>query len=167
MSDLYSELLVTRKTSPKDVLAKTAMIVLTVLVVLAALLTFNTIIMIVALAVCVADYFLFPRFNVEFEYLHVNDEIDVDKIFSKSKRKRAMNIDLGKMEIMAPLGSHHLDSYQNQKLKTVDFSANDGEKRPYVMITSTEKEMVRILLQLDYDMFQNIKRRRPRIVFDD
>lgn len=167
MSDLYSEHLVKRKTSPMDVAAKAAMIVLTVLVVLLALLTFNTIIFIVAIAVGVADYVLIPRFDLEFEYLYVNDEIDVDKIFSKSKRKRAMSIDLSKMEIMAPLGSHHLDSYQNQKMKTMDFSANDKEKRPYVMITTTEKEMVRVLLQLDYDMFQNIKRRRPRIVFDD
>lgn len=167
MSDLYSELLVKRKTSPMNTVAKAAMIVLTVLVVLGALLTFNVVILIAAVVVCVADYILFPRFDVEFEYLHVNDEIDVDKIFSRSKRKRAMSIDLGKMEIMAPLGSHRLDSYENQKLKTIDFSANDKEKRPYVMITSTDKEMVRILLQLDYDMFHNIQRRRPRIVFGD
>lgn len=167
MSDLYKELLVQRKTSPKDTMAKAGLILLTVLVVLLALLTFNTIIFIVAIAVGVADYILFPRFDVEFEYLYMEDEIDVDKIFSKTRRKRAMSIDLSKMEIMAPLGSHRLDSFQNQKLKTMDFSSNDKEKRPYVLITSTEKERVKVLLQLDCDIVRDIKRRRPRLVFDD
>lgn len=111
------------------------------------------------------DYFVIPKLNVEFEYLHINDEIDVDKIFSKQKRKRVMNIDLNQVEMVAPLGSHHLDSYQN--LKTIDYSANDREQRPYVLVTSKNNTQVKVLLQLDQAMFQNIKRRMPRTAFDD
>lgn len=165
MSDLYSELLVTRKSSALAGVVRVLLVTLTAVAVILALLTFSLVFLIAAVALGVADYFLIPRLNLEFEYLLVNDELDVDKIFSKSKRKKAMTIDLKKAEVLAPLGSHRLDSYQN--LKNVDFSANDKEKRPYALVTSNDKEMVKILLQLDSNMFQTIKRRFPRVAFDD
>lgn len=165
MSDLYSELLVTRKSSALDGVIRVLLVALTAVAVILALLTFSLVFFIAAVALGVADYFLIPRLNLEFEYLLVNDELDVDKIFSKSKRKKAMTIDLKKTEVLAPLGSHRLDPYQ--KLKSVDFSANDKEKRPYVLVTNNDKEMVKILLQLDSNMFQTIKRRLPRVAFDD
>lgn len=165
MSDLYSELLVSRKSSAKDGVIRVLLIGVTAVAAALAILTFNWIIFLVAVALGVLDYFVIPKLNVEFEYLIVNDEIDVDKIFSKAKRKKAMQIDLKKAELIAPLGSHRLDSYQN--LKTIDFSANDKEKRPYVIVTSEKNEMVKILLQLDQNTFQSMKRRMPRVAFDD
>lgn len=166
MSDLYSELLVKRKPSLKDGLIRSALLGLTTAAVIMVLLSLlNPIILLVALVLALVDYFVIPKLNVEFEYLHINDEIDVDKIFSKQKRKRVMNIDLNQVEMVAPLGSHHLDSYQN--LKTIDYSANDREQRPYVLVTSKNNTQVKVLLQLDQAMFQNIKRRMPRTAFDD
>lgn len=164
MSDLYSELLVKRKTSTANNLIKYGLIALTVFAVMLAIFM-GPIFFIVAVVLGVVDYFFIPRLDVEFEYLHVNDELDVDKIFSRQKRKKAMSIDLKQAEMLAPLGSHRLDAYRNAK--TIDFSANDRAKKPYVLITSNGKEQSRILLQLDADMFHNIKRRLPRITFDD
>lgn len=165
MSDLYSELLVKRRPSLKDGLIRSALLGLTTAAVIMVLLSLNPIILLVALVLALVDYFVIPKLNVEFEYLHINDEIDVDKIFSKQKRKRVMTIDLNQVEVVAPLGSHHLDSYQN--LKTIDYSANDREQRPYVLVTSRNNSLVKVMLQLDQPMFQNIKRRMPRTAFDD
>ena len=55
-----------------------------------------------------ADYFYLPRLSVEFEYLYVNGELDIDRIFSQSRRKRAASYELSNMEIMAPFSSHRL-----------------------------------------------------------
>ena len=163
MSDLYSELLVTRKPSGSDSVLRIGAYVLTGLAVIAGLIV-HPLILILAVVLGVVDYFLIPRLSLEFEYLHVNDELDIDKIFSKSKRKKAASIDLNKMEVLAPLGSHQLDSYQNAK--TIDFSANDSENKPYAMIVADEKEQKKYLVQLDQRIFDNIKRRFPRKVFE-
>ena len=163
MSDLYSELLVTRKPSGSDSVLRIGAYVLTGLAVIAGLIV-HPLILILAGVLGVVDYFLIPRLSLEFEYLHVNDELDIDKIFSKSKRKKAASIDLNKMEVLAPLGSHQLDSYQNAK--TIDFSANDSENKPYAMIVADEKEQKKYLVQLDQRIFDNIKRRFPRKVFE-
>lgn len=164
MSDLYSELLVQRKQDSKDMLIRYGLIAL-IAIAVAGGIVIHPILFIVAIVLGVAAYFVLPRLDVEFEYLHVNDELDVDKIFSKSKRKKAQSIDLNKTEVLAPLGSHHLDPYKN--LKTVDYSANDSEKKPYVLVITSEKEQQKIMLQLDKSMLDNIRRRMPRKVFDD
>lgn len=164
MSDLYSELLVKRRATGTDMAMKYGLIALTSIAIAGGLII-HPFFLIAAIILGIVDYFVIPRFNVEFEYLHVNDELDVDKIFSQAKRKKAMAIDLNKTEVMAPLGSHHLDSFKN--LKTIDFSANDSSQKPYVLVVSDDKEQKKILLQLDNKMFEDIKRRMPRKVFDD
>ena len=41
-----------------------------------------------AIALGVACYFVIPKTDLEYEYLFVNGELDIDMIMSKSKRKR-------------------------------------------------------------------------------
>ena len=73
MSDLYSELLVTRKSSALAGVVRVLLVTLTAGAVILALLTFSLVFLIAAVALGVADYFLIPRLNLEFEYLLVND----------------------------------------------------------------------------------------------
>ena len=86
MSDLYTELLIKRETPSGEKAMKVAMIVVTVLAGVAGVLV-NPLLLILFLGMCVLDYFKFPAFDLEFEYLYVNGELDIDKIMSKQKRK--------------------------------------------------------------------------------
>ena len=61
--------------------------------------------LIVFVGLIVLCYFKLPSFDLEFEYLYVNGELDVDKIMSKTKRKRVARIDMDKVELIAPLKS--------------------------------------------------------------
>lgn len=75
----------------------------------------------IVLGVC-AYLFIFPGTDLEFEYLFVNGELDIDKIMAKSKRKRVKSLNITECDIMAPLNSHRMDYYNsNQKLKVQDF----------------------------------------------
>ena len=108
---LYSELL-----SGKGSII--ALIVLLVLFIMPLLL-----IAAIVLGVC-AYLFYFPGTDLEFEYLFVNGELDIDKIMAKSKRKRVKSLNITECDIMAPLNSHRMDYYNsNQKLKVQDFSS--------------------------------------------
>ena len=101
MSDLYIELLVKKKKTSTDTLLKVLMIGATVIFVLGGIL-FNPIILLLAVVMGVVDYFKLPSLDLEYEYLYVNGELDIDKIMSKQKRKRVGSYDMKKVEIVAP-----------------------------------------------------------------
>ena len=63
-------------------------------------------VLIAAIALGVLAYFKMPGLDLEFEYLYVNGELDIDKIMSKVKRKRVGSFDISKAEMVAPVKSH-------------------------------------------------------------
>ena len=164
---MYTEVLVGKKFTGKDMAVKVILIFLTVLAAVAGLLI-HPIILIAALALGIADYFLIPKLNVEYEYLYVNGELDIDKIFSKQKRKKAGSYNLSKMEILAPVNSHQLDSYRNNtNIKTVDYSSGEADHKTYAIIIPGEKGLERLLIEPNETLIKDIKNRMPRKVFTD
>ncbi len=71
----------------KDSLLKYGLIVLTVLAVFAGLII-TPLALIIAVALGIACYFVIPKTDVEYEYLFVNGDLDIDMIMSKTKRKK-------------------------------------------------------------------------------
>ena len=68
MSDLYLEELVKRRKTGTDQALRYVLMALTAIGVVLSLLTWNLIIIAVSIAICVADIFIFPRFQTEWEY---------------------------------------------------------------------------------------------------
>lgn len=170
MSDLYLEELIKRKRTGKDTALRTLLIAATAVLVVLALLTWSILITVPAIAICIADIFLFPRFNVEWEYQYVNGEIDVDRILSKAKRKRIATFDIVNAEILAPAASHRLDHYNsNPKLKVCDYSSCDPDrvKLVYAMIVSKEGELTKVLFEPSEQMVKDMRSKAPRKVFFD
>ncbi|MDO4304918.1 MAG: DUF6106 family protein [Bacillota bacterium] len=166
MSDLYTEVIVKRRQTPADTAKKVLLIAGTVLSAAAFLFTTLGIIALVLLAAfAVADYFLLPSFNVEFEYLYVNGELDIDKIMSKQKRKRAYSMDIKALEILAPSNSHELDYYNNKSdVKTYDFSSQEQGHKTYTMVVKGEKGMEKVIFEPNEVILKDMKRVAPREV---
>lgn len=169
MSDLYTEVMVAKKLTVKDQLIKFVLLLFTVLFALAGL-VLMPILLVAAVILGVVDYVFIPRLSVEFEYLYVNGELDVDRIFSKSRRKRAASYDLSSMEIMAPWNSHRLDSYKNNRgLKKVDYSSGiEGEgHKPYGFVISNKNQLELVIFEPNEVMLKDIRSKMPRKVFYD
>lgn len=164
MSDAYTELLIKCKTSAGMKVLKIVMTAVTAAAVVLALFSLNWVFFIAAIVLGVGCYFVNQNADLEYEYLHLGDELDVDKIMNKSKRKRVATIDLKTVEVVAPLRSHELD--RHQQLKVLDFSAKDPDQRPYVMICKMGDEMKQVVLQLDQNMVKTLKQRMPRKVVE-
>ena len=47
-------------------------------------------------------YFIFPKLNVEYEYMILNHDLQIDAIYNKSKRKHMLSFDIQSAEIIAP-----------------------------------------------------------------
>ncbi len=167
MSDLYSELLVKKNPTAQDAVIKYGLIVLTVLAVLAGLFI-TPIFLVVAIALGVACYFVIPRTDLEYEYLFVNGEFDIDMVMAKSKRKKVMSMKLSEVDLVAPLDSHRMDYYNgNSRMKTLDYSSGNPQHKRFAVITKNGGENSKIIIEPDEQMAQAIKNSAPSKVFLD
>ena len=162
MSESYVELLVKKKT-PKDSILKGLMIAGIVILVLIGLVI--PLVLIAAIALGVLAYFKMPGLDLEFEYLYVNGELDIDKIMSKVKRKRVGSFDISKAEMVAPVKSHELDYYRQSKdLKVVDCSSGEDHANVYGMVIKDEKGMKLVLFEPNQEILDDMRRIAPRKV---
>ena len=111
MGDIFAEQLVKRKKKPSEQFLKYALTALVVVFALGGLFV-NGMLVYLALALVVACYFVFPRFNVEYEYSYVNGEFDIDVIYSMQKRKKKEVFNLQDVDCVALYGNPALAPYQ-------------------------------------------------------
>lgn len=166
MSDLYTEVIVKKERTAKDIAIKILLILGTVLSLFAFITGIFGILSLVLLAAFVAgDFFLFPSLDLEYEYLYVNGELDIDKIMSKQKRKRVFSGDVSNLEIMAPSNSHELDYCRNrQDIKKLDFSSGKKDQKTYTMVLKTEKGLQMVIFEPNEVIVKDMKRIAPREV---
>ncbi len=167
MSDLYSELLVKRERTIKDSITKYGLIVLTAIAVIAGLII-TPLIWIAAVAFGIACYFVIPKTDVEYEYLFINGDFDIDMIMSKTKRKKVKSFKLSESDLAAPLDSHRMDYYNgNQNMKVLDFSSGNPEHKRFGVITRLDGNLCKIILEPDEALAQAMKNSAPSKVFLD
>lgn len=167
MGDLYSELLVKKDKTAKDSLLKYGLIVLTVLAVFAGLII-TPLALIAAVALGIACYFVIPKTDVEYEYLFINGDFDIDMIMSKTKRKKVKSFKLSESDLAAPLDSHRMDYYNgNQNMKVLDFSSGNPEHKRFGVITRLDGNLCKIILEPDEALAQAMKNSAPSKVFLD
>lgn len=156
MNDAYYEQLVTRKQNGKTALLRTLSILPIVLLILIGFpfLGFFSL-MLAVLYGLLAYYFIFPRFNVEYEYNLLNHDLDIAAVYNKSSRKDKLSIDIQHAEIIAPKNSHRLDSYHTSK--TYDFSSGDGNAKTYAIIITLNQTLSTVLIDPDAEMLEHMK----------
>lgn len=164
MNESYKELLVKKEKDFKQKLARVLCLVPTVLTGFFTLVTGNIVLFIVTIVLGVLDYFVFQWTDIEYEYLYLDKEVTIDKIMAKTRRKRACVIDVNKIEILAPVNSHQLDSYRNRQVKTLDYSA--GKDLPEQKLYAAYYEgSQKYHLNLTEDFAKTIRGIIPRKVF--
>lgn len=167
MSDLYAEVLVKKAVTGKDKAIKNGLVALfAVSVLLALFLDYHFLVPAVVFgAACI---FLVPRLDLEFEYLLVNQELDVDKIFARSKRKKAAQFQLEKMELFVPAQSGRIAHYNNDsRVKVKDYSSGTGGPGVYAMMIRDEDQLCKVLLEPDQQMLDGMLKTFPHKVFVD
>lgn len=164
VSETYVECLVAKKPSFMTRFLKTLLIMLTVCFVLIGIVFVPA--LLVAIATGVGAYFAYMNADIEYEYLYLDKEITIDKVMAKSKRKRAAVYDVNRMDILAPINSHRLDSYKNRGTKTSDYSSGvDGQPdKRYMMVCDGD---VKVILEPSAEMVKAIQMVAPRKVFTD
>ena len=98
MDDFYTEQLIKKQADSKDTLKKVGLIALTVVSVL--LVFVIPVGIILPVVMIVIDVLMFRNLNVEYEYVFVNGDLDIDKIMNKARRKRMFSVDADQSETL-------------------------------------------------------------------
>lgn len=154
------------KTSTK-VLTKT-MIVLCVLFLLMGI-VFDRGMMLLALLTA-GMYFLYEAYSVkDYEYTMEGNKFTVTVIHAKRRRKEAHELDLKQMEVVAPNWHEAVAKYRlkggTEKIPKYDYTSYEPEIPYYTMIILENRKKIKLLLDLDEDMLQAMKRINPQKVF--
>ena len=156
MNDALYEHIVTRKSSPLDLVKKVAIILLLVIIFLITFAILGSFALVIMLILgFVTHIFVFSRLNKEYEYTMLNHDIDIDVIYSRQKRKRILSFDFQKAEIIAPRNSPRLNSYKIEK--TYDFSSGDPNEKVFAIIIQLQQKRNCILIEPDQGMINHMR----------
>lgn len=160
MDDFYTEQLIKKQTGMKDLMIRALLVALTIVSVFAIFMfSFGLLITVILIIV---DVIMFRSMNVEYEYLFVNGDLDIDKIMNKSKRKRLLSVSLDQLEILAPVGAVELMQYK--KAKTYDYTSGEGNADQYALIVSNGGEIKQIIFEPNDTIIEGFFMKAPRKV---
>ena len=165
MNDTYVEVMVARKKNP---FLGAARIILYALALICFLLSLKSGLFLVGTAVFAAlAFFYLPTLDIEYEYLYIDKEISIDKIMSKEKRKHVYTVDLNKMDVMAPVNSHELDSHKARGAKVHDYTSGNEDAKVYSIVYAAGNEgTVLVNIEPNEEMLRAIKNVFPRKVLE-
>ena len=166
---LYTETFVRRKATVGSMFAKGGMLTLGIILTLGGLTVFGSgILAFVGVAVLIAFYFVKSMFDIDWEYIFCDGQIDFDRISGGEKRKTMLKIDIDNIDVMAPANSHELDSYNNQQgIVVKDFTSRSGEGKVYCIFLSKDGQKLKIMFEPSETMVDYCRQKGMRKVFKE
>ena len=166
MNDAMYEQLVARKPKAYDIPLRILVLLVIVAVALFGMLFVGMISFIVAVILAfLAYYFIFPKLNVEYEYIILNHDLQVDVIYNKAKRKRLQNFDIQSAEIIGRKGSARLNSYKSDKI--YDYSSGYPCAKAYAIMLPLDQKNACVYIEPDQKMIDHMKQWMGMKMFQD
>ena len=164
--DFFTEVIIKQKKSPLVYLATLGMILAT-LVVWAFSLTLmgvpalSGIVGLLDVGIVYLSYYVISGFNIEYEYIATNTDIDIDKIVNKRKRKRIISLRLSEIDTLAPIEN---DRNNSGETKVINAARSKNDPDAYYIITSKNGQKTKIIFNPNEKMIENAKRFYPERV---
>ncbi len=104
MGDIFKEQLVKVTTRTKDKILK-AVLISAIIIEIVLILVSSIFIVIVLAALIAGQFHLLNCINKEYEYILTNNELDIDVIYNRQRRKKVTTIDLKNISIMTGINN--------------------------------------------------------------
>ena len=165
MNEMYAEWLVKRKSPAYTMLLKVVMGILCVMAFFLSISpAFGIFGVIILFAVGAATYFVFRNSEVEFEYLYVTNTLSIDRIYGRSKRKKAWEGSMEGISIVAPTDSTQARDHETNNMKLLDFSSRLPGSKTYTLISKSGGETTKIIFEPNDKLLHCMKMTAPRKV---
>ena len=113
---------------------------------------------IILIASCFAIYCLVIYNEIEFEYILVNDELDIDKIIGKSKRKKVITVKKNQIADYDSVKAVDYAKYKKQSNKIIIVASDkESENNYYIALNDNRKTLI-ILDKVD-EIYKILKKR--------
>ncbi len=162
MNESYAEYLVKRKTPAYANIVTGILAVVTAAFVFLALTT-GVLSVLLMFLFGFLTYLSYRNSHVEFEYLYVDKQLSIDRIFGKAKRKKAYECTMEEIQIVAPADSYVLNDYKTNG-KTLDFSSHIPGAKVYAAVVQKGGETVKVLFEPNDKMRTCFRQTAPRKV---
>lgn len=162
MSEFYIEQLVKKSITLKDVIIKGILMGLAIVLLFLSI-TIMPYLMTIAVVLIVVTVWINKRMDVEFEYLCLNGDIDIDKVMAKSKRKHLSSIKIEELEVLAPCNHQELKKYQS--VPTYNYSSFSKDAKLFKAIINQDRKLKAIIFEPKEEMIEAVYLKAPRKVF--
>ncbi len=161
MNDAYVEQLVKKNATMGQMAIRVGSIVSGILITYILMVLIGLISLVAAFAIGYGIYYLFMMTDVEYEYTLVKNELTVDIVYGRNKRKRAGVYDVQKCEVVAPVDSTYAAMYhRNAQMKTMDFTSGTSED-VYIMVVGYGAGNAKMYFEPSKEMIQAMKTQAP------
>ena len=105
-----------------------------------------------------ASYRIFTSFNIDWEYILVDDEIRFSKIINKTRRKEIITVNLQKTEAVARVEDKEHNQYlNNSNYKKYIFKSNTDSQCWFIAAATSKGERVCVVFEPDERMLETIR----------
>lgn len=110
-------------------------------------------------------YRINTSFDVEYEYILTNGELDVDKITNKKRRKRLMTIHCKSFTAFAKVGDKEFLSEENGEfVRVIDASAKSSALEDYYAVFYKNGQKIKLIFNPTQKMIDSFRMYAPRVV---
>ena len=107
--------------------------------------------------------YMTPRLmNVMYEYVFIDGQLDFEKIFAKSARKKIYTVDFDKVDICAPENSHALDGYRHNGVEVKDFTSLEPGRNVFCLVVTEGERHTLVRFEPDEKLLKAMKQKSPR-----
>ncbi|MBO5872635.1 MAG: hypothetical protein J6Q56_00330 [Clostridia bacterium] len=114
----------------------------------------------IIVGVVYGSYKLISQASIEYEYIFINGDLDIDKIIAKSSRKRIVSIKCSEVE---RFGVYTGQQASSSIKKTHFLCDSDSENMMYMIVPNRAEGMVMIVFAPDDRIREAISKAVPRI----
>lgn len=167
MEENYVEKLVSKKTDTKAIALRTVTIVAVVFVLYLSLFYLGTLGLLIYGLVAVffliwLVYYVFCMTSVEYEFVLVKNELSIDIIYGKNKRKNQQTIDVSKCELIAPAESMAAAPYHKaNQMQTFDYTSGNGQEEIYLLVIPYGASKAKLYMEADKKMLDAFRMVAP------
>lgn len=166
MGDIFREQLVEVKQTSTTTMKKTGVIIVAIIIALVAI-TFGGAFIgpLVVVGVIIGASYLIKSMNLEYEYILTNNELDIDKIMNKERRKRLLTVDIKEINVMAHIDDGMRKGELERAQKTIDVSSGEKGSNTYVIVFNHNETLTKLIFEPNEDVKRDIYRQAPSKVF--
>jgi uncharacterized membrane protein len=167
MGDIFNEYLIRKLPGTSDFLKKAGIGVVAVLIMALGFMYAGMMVFLIIAGVGFGVYYLYKGFDIEYEYILTNDELDVDKVIARERRKHLLTVKVTDFDILAPCSEDYKREYEQTSItKKIDVSSSPKSPKRKFAIYNQGNDKILLIFEPPQKMLDGIKTLIPRRVKD-